>query len=89
MWLKIKEHVCLCMFEKGGGGSGNRDFDSHELFYVFLFLKEKKLCSCFMRPLSPQAKVAPKNWDFAHKGGKIWQNFLKLCAKKFQPLILI
>ena len=76
--------------EKGeGSGSGNRDFDSHELLYVFLFFKKNCLCSFFMIPLSPQAKVAPKIWDFVQKEGKLWQNFLKIRAEKFQPLILV
>ena len=67
--------------EKGeGSGSGNRDFDSHKCFMSFLSQKIC-LCSCFMRQLIPQAKVAPKIWKLVHKVGKLWQNFLKICAE--------
>ena len=58
--VKQKGNVCLCVFEKEKGRERvKKDFDSHELFYVFLFLK---IClySCFMRPLSPQAQSGSK-----------------------------
>ena len=33
------------------------------------------------RPLSPQASMAIKIWENVHKAGKLWQNFLELCAE--------
>ena len=74
-------HAYVYVEHGEGSGSGNRDFDSLELFMSYI------LKSLFMfmlyEAINPSSPKWLKIWNLVHNAGKLWQNFLKLCAEHY------
>ena len=89
MWLNKMKCMLVMYMEEKKEGEMEEELRVHKSISLsFSFIKISS-CLCFMRPLSPQAKVASKNLGFCPKRGETIANFSKVMCRNFQPLILI
>ena len=74
--------MLMFMWNRGRMRKGSKGFNPLSFLLSFM------LVNLFMihvyeaiKPSSP--KVALKIWDFVHKAGRLWKNFLKMCTKNY------